>query len=90
MDLVLVDGKQVTLGLVLVDGKHVTLDLVAQLRLQVAQLLLQHGQRRHDDGLRPQRAARLHVVVEPADSSMGQRPKTSSSDTVHVAGGIVL
>lgn len=48
-----------------VDGEHVALDLVAQLSLQVAQLLLQDSQRRHDDGLRPQRAARLHVVEEP-------------------------
>lgn len=49
-----------------VDGKDVALDLVAELGLQVTQLLLQHRQGRHDDGLRPQRAAWLHVVVEPS------------------------
>jgi len=49
-----------------VDGEHVALDLVAQLRLKVAELLLEDGQRRHHDGLGPQRAARLHVVEEPA------------------------
>lgn len=48
-----------------VDGEHVALDLVAQLSLQVAQLLLEDRQRRHDDGLRSQRAARLHVIIEP-------------------------
>lgn len=48
-----------------VDGEDVTLDLVAQLRLQVAQFLLEDGQRRHDDGFRSQRAAGLHVVVKP-------------------------
>ena len=40
-----------------VDGEDVTLDLVAQLGLEVTQLLLEHCQCRHDDGLWSQGAA---------------------------------
>lgn len=48
-----------------VDSENVALDLVAQLSLQVAQLLLENSQRWHDDGLRSQRATWLHVIKEP-------------------------
>lgn len=48
-----------------VDGEHVTLDLVAQLSLQITQLLFQDSERWHDDGLRAQRTARLHIIIEP-------------------------
>lgn len=47
-----------------VDGEHVALDLVAQLSLQVTKLLLQDGQRRHDDGLWSQGTTGLHVIIE--------------------------
>ena len=40
-----------------VDGEDITLDLMAQLGLEVTQLLLQHCQCRHDDGLWSQGAA---------------------------------
>lgn len=49
----------------LVDDQYVVLDLMAQLGLEVTQLLLQDSQRWHDNGLRPQGAAWLHVVIEP-------------------------
>ena len=51
-----------------VDGEDITLNLVAQLGLEVTQLLLEHCQCRHDDGLWSQGAARLHIVIEPARS----------------------
>lgn len=59
-------SKMLTGVLRSVDGEDVALDLMAQLGLQVAQLLLQDGQCRHDDGLRPQGPTGLHVVKEPA------------------------
>lgn len=49
-----------------VDGENVTLDLMAQLGLEVAELLLEHRQRRHDNGFWSQGATRLHIVIEPA------------------------
>jgi len=58
-----------------VDGENVTLDLVAQLGLEVTQLLLEHCQRRHDNGLRSQGATRLHVVIEPARTHTHTRIK---------------
>lgn len=53
-----------------VDDQYVVLDLVAQLGLEVTQLLLQDSQRWHDNGLRPQGAAWLHVVIEPVQGQM--------------------
>lgn len=54
----------------LVDDQYVVLDLVAQLGLEVTQLLLQDSQRWHDNGLWPQGAAWLHVVIEPVQGEM--------------------
>lgn len=48
-----------------VNGEDVALDLVAQLSLKVTQLLLEDGQRWHDDGFWPQRATGLHIIIEP-------------------------
>lgn len=53
-----------------VDGEHVALDFMAQLCLQVTQLLFEHGQRWHDNGFRTQGAARFHVVIEPEGQSL--------------------
>lgn len=52
-------------------SEHVTLDLMAQLSLEVTQLLLQARQRRQNDGFGAQRAARLHVVIKPEGTSWG-------------------
>lgn len=53
-------------------SEDVTLDLMAQLGLEVTQLLLQAGQCREDDGFGAQRAARLHVVIKPEVTSQGE------------------
>lgn len=52
-------------------SEDVTLDLMAQLGLEVTQLLLQAGQCREDDGFGAQRAARLHVVIKPLRLPIG-------------------
>jgi len=52
-------------------SEDIALNLVAQLRLEVAQFLLQAGQRGENDGLWAQRTAGLHVVIKPEVTSWG-------------------
>lgn len=52
-------------GVTSVYSEDITLNLMAQLGLEVAQFLLQAGERRENDGLRAQRSTGLHIVVKP-------------------------
>lgn len=60
-------------GATSVYGEDVALNLVAQLGLEVAQFLLQAGQRGENDGLRAQRTAGLHIVIKPEVASQGSK-----------------